>query len=122
MNVLIVDDDAEMRYMARFLLEQRGDTVHEAADEGAAAEHLRTQPVDVVLMDVMLGGADGIDVAQRLIPADSKTPLLIYLTGATAGDQLERMYASNMAGVILKPFDPESFVPTLERLVSGARG
>jgi hypothetical protein len=48
--------------------------------------------------------------------------LLIYLTAATRGDQLERMYATNMAGVILKPFDPESFVPTVERLVAGARG
>jgi CheY-like chemotaxis protein len=121
MNVLIVDDDPEMRLMARFLLEQRGDNVYEAADAGMAAAVLAKQPVDLVLMDVMLGEEDGIDVAQRVIPKEN-APLLIYLTAATRGDQLERMYATNMAGVILKPFDPESFVPTVERLVAGARG
>ena len=122
MNVLIVDDDAEMRFMARFLLEQRGDTVYEAADGAAAEAQLRAHAIELVLMDVMLGAEDGIEVAQRVIPAGPGAPLLIYLTGATQGEQLERMYDTEMAGVILKPFDPETFVPTVERLLTGARG
>jgi two-component system, OmpR family, KDP operon response regulator KdpE len=120
MNILIVDDDPEIRLIAGFLLRTAGHDVREADDAAAAAAACAAAVPDVVLMDVLLGAADGIAVAARLLPGLRPVPALVFLTGASRPDQLERMRDAAPAGIIGKPFDPASFVTTLMRCVEAA--
>ncbi|HUF50481.1 MAG TPA: response regulator [Longimicrobiales bacterium] len=117
MHVLIVDDDPEIRLIAGFLLQSAGHAVAEATDAADATRQLAAAQPDVVLMDVMLGSEDGIAVATQLLADLPVRPPLIFLTAATRPEQVERMRAAGAAGIVHKPFDPDTFVSTIERLV-----
>ena len=100
-RVLIVDDHAEFRALARALLEADGFVVAgEAADgAGALAEIERTQP-DIVLLDVQLPDANGFDVARQLEGPGG--PLVVMTSSRDAADFGTRMAASAARGFIPK--------------------
>jgi CheY-like chemotaxis protein len=75
------------------------------------------RPPDVILMDVVLGEADGVAAAERLRAALGPVPL-IFLTGRTQPDEVARLHAAGARGVVAKPFDPRSLVRAVERLLA----
>ncbi len=84
-TVLVVDDQAEFRAVARELLESDGFVVvGEAADGAAAVRVERAVRPDVVLMDVRLPDASGVDVA-RAITATSNPPAVVLVSTADYG-------------------------------------
>jgi CheY-like chemotaxis protein len=117
-RLLIVDDDPEIRFIAGFVLRAAGCEVVEAEDSASAGAHLAAAAIDVVLMDVMLGTEDGVDAARRLLSGRSRSPRLVFLTGATRSDQLARLSATGAAGVLHKPLDPEALPAELERILA----
>lgn len=118
LRVLLVDDDPEIRLIVTHLLRSAGYVVDEAEDSRAAAAAISAAVPDVVLMDVMLGNENGVDTAAALFRTIAATPpRLIFLTGAVKAEQFERMNAAGAAGIIHKPFDPESFLSLFERMV-----
>jgi len=119
MKVLVVDDDPEILLISSFLLTNGGDDVVTAASADDAELALKTSSFDAVLMDVMLGDDDGIDVAARLLPPSPGAPALIFLTAATRAEQVARMNETNARGIVHKPFDPEGFVPRIRALLQG---
>lgn len=117
-RVLLVDDDAEIRLMVTHLLASAGYRVTEASDAASAVAAMEAHP-DIVLMDVQLGADDGVETAAALFRASAgPAPRLIFLTGAVRAEDFERMNAAAPAGIIHKPFDPESFLSLFERLLS----
>lgn len=65
-RILIADDNRECREALRFLLEARGYTVYEASDgESAVRLARRTQP-DLILMDIMMPGVNGLEATRRI--------------------------------------------------------
>lgn len=121
LRVLLVDDDPEIRLIVSFLLREAGYVVDEAADSSSAEATLSAAPIDVLLMDYSLGNEDGVETAGSLFRAVAgPPPRLIFLTGAVRPEQFERMNAAGAAGIIHKPFDPDSFLSLFERLL-GAR-
>jgi CheY-like chemotaxis protein len=63
----VVDDDPEIRHALRFLLEQEGYTVHEAANGQQALDYLRTSPRRlVVLLDVWMPGVAGVEIIEQV--------------------------------------------------------
>jgi CheY-like chemotaxis protein len=117
-RVLLVDDDPEIRLIVTHLLRSAGYVVDEADDSRSAAAALSAAVPDVVLMDVMLGSENGVDTAAALFRSIAgPTPRLIFLTGAVRAEQFERMNAAGAAGIIHKPFDPDSFLSLFERMV-----
>ena len=118
LRVLLVDDDPEIRLIVTHLLRGAGYTVDEAADSRSAAAAIDTARPDIVLMDVMLDHEDGVDTAAALFRSMAEPlPRLIFLTGAVRAEQFERMNAAGAAGIIHKPFDPDSFLSLVERMV-----
>ena len=81
-TVLLVDDEAEIVEILRDYLEANGFGVHSATDGAAALALLAAQPVDCVLLDIMMPGASGFEVC-RQIRATSDVPLL-FLTARDA--------------------------------------
>lgn len=86
-HILVVDDEARVRTMLRRYLEGEGFRVSEAADGGAMRRIIGGEPVDLVLLDLMMPGEDGLTLA-RYIRQQSQTPI-IMLTGK--GELIDRV-------------------------------
>lgn len=105
-TVLIVDDQpANIHALARILGEDV--TTLFALDGHQALERVATQPVDLILLDVMMQGLDGFGVCQRL-KADPRTASIpvIFVSGLTEGADEERGFAVGAVDYIHKPFLP----------------
>jgi DNA-binding NarL/FixJ family response regulator len=101
-SVLIVDDHADFRRLARRLLEAEGfEVVGEAADaESALTATARLRPA-LVLLDIQLPDMDGFEVAARLI--DAADPPAVVLTSSRTVDSYRRRLAqSGVHGFIAK--------------------
>ena len=101
-HILVVDDDQRVRAMLRRYLTEEGFAVSEAADGAGMRGILEKHPADLVLLDLVMPGEDGLTLA-RYIRQRSKTPV-IMLTGK--GDLIDRV-AGLEAGAddyIAKPF------------------
>ena len=125
-RVLIVDDEAPIRLLCRVNLEAEGMEVLEAADGVAGFETARSERPDVVLLDVMMPGLDGWQVAERLIDDDvTKHIPLIFLTARA--ELRDRARGLELGGVdyITKPFNPVELASVvtdmLERVQRGER-
>jgi CheY-like chemotaxis protein len=80
-KVLVVDDEAPIRLLCRVNLEAEKMEVLEAADGETGLEIARTEKPDVVLLDVMMPGIDGWQVAERLFEDEATSQIpLIFLT------------------------------------------
>jgi len=80
-KVLVVDDEAPIRLLCRVNLEAEGMDVVEASDGETGLETARAEKPDVVLLDVMMPGMDGWQVAERLVDdAETAEIPLVFLT------------------------------------------
>jgi two-component system, OmpR family, response regulator len=119
MKVLIIDDDADIRSIARLSLSRVGGMdVIEAASGVEGVPKAQDEKPDVILLDMMMPTMDGLETlaALRSQPATAMTPV-IFLTAKAVGDDVERMKALGAAGVLLKPFDPRTLSEDVRALV-----
>jgi two-component system, cell cycle response regulator DivK len=124
-TVLLIEDNAQNRYLTTFLLEQHGYHVVCAADgPSGIAEALRLLP-DLILLDIQLPGMDGYEVASALRERGEldQVPIIAVTSYAMVGDR-EKSLASGCDGYIEKPIDPETFVSQIQAIESahGAAG
>jgi DNA-binding response OmpR family regulator len=101
-RVLIVDDEAEVRALLRAGLEPEGIEVLEAKDGAGLMAHLDAQPVDLVTLDVRLGGEDGFTLA-REVRAKRNVPI-VMISGK--GEMIDRVVGLELGAddYIAKPF------------------
>lgn len=119
MKVLIIDDDADIRSIARLSLSRVGRMdVIEAASGSEGLRKAREEKPDVILLDLMMPTMDGLETlaALRSQPATAVTPV-IFLTAKAVADEVERMTALGAAGVLVKPFDPRTLSGDVRALV-----
>ena len=107
-NVLTVDDSASTQKLLTEVLRGFGvRRVHRAATRAAALGVLRTCAIDVILVDIMLEGEDGLDLVRDVraspSPAIASTPILIVSSHATAPRVIEAG-AAGANGFLSKPF------------------
>ena len=114
-TVLVVDDDAAIRFLCRVNLELDGWTVHEANAIEQARETLGSAPVDLVLLDVHVGVESGLDFITEIRERKPGVPVVL-LTGSVGSPGLEGVDAD---AVISKPFTLDELTGTLGRLVLG---
>lgn len=104
-QVLIVDDEAPVREMLRFVMEQAGFEVIEAADVAEAREHLREEPPQLILLDWMLPGVSGIEWARSLKRDPMTRDLaIIMLTARGEEDDRVRGLETGADDYVTKPF------------------
>ena len=118
-RVLVVDDEPPIRAVVRGFLEREGITVAEAADGPAAVEQVRAFLPDVVVLDIMLPGFDGLEVLLRVRAfAD---PLVIFLTART--EEIDRIVGLKVGGddYLTKPFSPGELVARVQALLRRRR-
>ena len=78
-RILIVDDEPDIRYMMRVILESAGHTVTEARHGTAGLASVKSALPDLVITDVMMPGMNGLDFIERLRsdPNSSAIPILV---------------------------------------------
>ncbi len=111
-RVLVVDDDESLRLLCRVNLELDGYRVLEAPALGRAREILAAEPVDVVLLDLDLGGRDGGELLSEL-RSRRAGPAVVLFTGSSHADEPAHEPAD---GFLPKPFSPDQLRTTVQRL------
>jgi two-component system, OmpR family, response regulator len=107
-KVLIVDDEPDIRRIARLGLSKVGGMeVVEASNGAEGLVRAKADMPDVVLLDVMMPHVDGPTTLARLRedPATAGIPV-VFLTAKAIAAELDRLKALGAAGVLTKPFDP----------------
>jgi signal transduction histidine kinase len=105
-TVLIVDDDAIARLLAREALEQSGWVVEEADDGRLGVEAFVRRRPDLVLLDIMMPDIDGFAVCSELrrLPEGAHTPILI-MTGLEDYQSIAQAYDVGATDFIVKPIN-----------------
>jgi two-component system nitrate/nitrite response regulator NarL len=119
-NIVLVDDHTLFRKGLAELLEREG-AVNVAAitgDPAEVADLLRSHKPDVLLLDLNLGGTDGISLMQQLRAEGFDLPVLI-LTVSEADEDLARALRSGAKGYLLKSMEPDEVVDAIERAGRG---
>ena len=114
-TVLVADDDRKIIDMLRRTLAYEGYRVVTAADGSEALEKARSQRPDVIVLDWLMPGIDGIEVARRIREADP-TPILML----TARDAIEDRVEGLDAGAddyLVKPFAPAELLARIRALL-----
>jgi DNA-binding response OmpR family regulator len=111
-TVLVVDDDASIRLLCRINLELEGWLVREAAALGEAREQLADGAVDIVLLDVHVGGDSGIVFLEEL-RRDYPDIRVAMLTGSV---DTPTAAGTDIDAVIAKPFRLEELAETVRAL------
>ncbi len=117
-SILLVDDSASMREMVSFTLTDAGHEVKEAEDGVEALQFAKEQSVDLVITDVNMPNMDGITLTRELrkVTEYKFTPILI-LTTETGTDKKKQGKDAGATGWIEKPFDPDSLLTTVNRVL-----
>ncbi len=101
-RVLVAEDDPAVAEMLMVVLRQEGFDTASAADGIAALDAARSYAPDVILLDLMLPGMDGIEVCER-IRSESGVPI-IMVTAKTEPDDIVRGLESGADDYVVKPF------------------
>jgi two-component system invasion response regulator UvrY len=119
-RVLIVDDHMIIRRGLRQILAEdaRIGDLHEAADGPAALRQLRTQPIDVVLLDIALGERDGLDVLANVRHEFPKTGVLMLSVYPESQFAL-RAIRSGANGYLNKSCAPDTLMAAICRAAEG---
>src|SRR6185503_16161568 len=120
-TVLVVDDEAPIRLLCRVNLEAEGMTVLEAADGDRGLELARAELPDVILLDVMMPGRSGWEVAEELLADESTSGIPIVFLTARA-EIRDRAKGIDLGGVdyVTKPLKGPTGVATPIRRSAGS--
>ena len=88
-HILLVEDNALVIGALRLLLEETGHRVSDASTVADAARVLRDDPPDVVLLDLTLGGEDGLALMTSIERGEGQRPIVVALTGHDDADTIE---------------------------------
>jgi two-component system response regulator ResD len=108
-SILVVDDEATIREVVRRYLEYEGFEVCEAADGEAALAVYEKQPPDLIILDLMLPGVDGLTVLRRLRRDRPHVPVIML---TARGETSDRILGLDLGAddYVAKPFSPQELV------------
>jgi two-component system nitrogen regulation response regulator NtrX len=110
--VLVIDDEANIRRMLAGLLEADGHRVTGAGDGAAGLVALESEEADVVLLDLVLPGADGLTVLSQIMERHPAVPVVMMSGRATLGDAV-RATKLGAFHFIEKPLSPDAVLLTV---------
>ena len=121
-RILIVDDEPSIRLICRVNLDASGFEVLEAEDGETAVSIARSEQPDLILLDVMLPGIDGWEVAEELSEtAETREIPIVFVTARSAAPDELRSHAVGGVAYIAKPFDPRLLSETVARVMRRMR-
>src|SRR6184192_1814740 len=117
-TILLVDDEDSVRKLLAFPLERDGYSVVQAADGEEALRQFADQPIDLVVLDIMLPRLDGLEVCKRL-RATSTVPIIML---TARDDELDKVIGLELGAddYITKPFSIREFRSRVRALLRRA--
>ena len=118
-RVLVIDDEGPIRLLCRVNLEAAGMEISEAEDGPSGVEAARAEQPDVILLDVMMPGLDGWQVAEELIDGERTNAIPIVFLTARA-EARDRARGLDLGGIdyVTKPFNPVELAPLVRELIA----
>ena len=122
-RILLVEDNAQNRRLAQFLLQSHGYIVYEATSGREALELACTLLPDLILMDLRLPGLDGLTVTKALKQDEltRQIPVIALTAFAMEGDR-EKALQAGCDGYIAKPIDTRGFPAAVSRYLARLKG
>lgn len=121
-HLLVVDDDDRIRDLLREFLARAGFRVTTAADAAAAWRLIETLDFDLMVLDVMMPGEDGLSFARRLrarTDQPGRTPILMLTARGESGDRIEGLTVG-VDDYLAKPFEPRELLLRIEAILRRA--
>ena len=108
-KVVVVDDDTRIRDLLRRYLNQEGFDVLLAEDSRALNRILQRETVDLLVLDLMLPGEDGLSICRRLRAANDRTPIIML---TAKGEDVDRIIGLEVGAddYLAKPFNPRELL------------
>jgi two-component system OmpR family response regulator len=118
--IAVVEDDPEIRLLVTGLLSREGFEVAPCAHAGELDRLLNRRRVDLVLLDLMLPGEDGLSVCRRLRGAPVGTPVIMV---TAKGDDIDRILGLELGAddYVAKPFNPRELVARVRAVLRRTR-
>ncbi len=117
-KILHVEDEADIRAVARIALEEVGGFSVDLAESGEEAlRKAEAGKPDLILLDVMMPGMDGPTTFQALRRSASTASIpVIFMTAKVQSHEVDRYKAMGALGVLAKPFDPMTLADEIRNL------
>ena len=114
-SILVVDDDSEIRQLVSDFLAREGLSVLSAADGAEMDAHLATTAIDLIVLDLMIPGEDGLSICRRLRAANG--PAILMLTAKS--DEVDRIVGLEMGAddYLVKPFAPRELLARIRAII-----
>lgn len=115
-KILVVDDDARLRALLERYLGEQGFTVKSVADSGQMDRALARELYDLMVLDLMLPGEDGLAICRRLRAQDNAIPVVML---TAKGDEVDRIVGLEMGAddYLPKPFNPRELVARINAVL-----
>lgn len=123
LQALCVEDDSDLAYLLRFILEREGYEVHEAKDGDIARQWIAAaaEPPALIMLDVMLPHADGFELLTLIrARAEWAQVPVIMLTARSQERDVVRALDAGASEYIIKPFKPDELRARVKRLMKSA--
>lgn len=117
--ILVVDDDPKIRTLLRRCIEGEGGRVREAADKGEALAEIAAHQIDLMTLDLDLGGDNGLDIA-RAVRAHSKVPIIMI---TAKDDVIDRVVGLEIGAddYVTKPFHLREVIARINSVLRRSR-
>ena len=115
-RVLLVDDDARLRELLSRYLQEQGFTVKSVVDASSMDRALHREHYDVMVLDLMLPGEDGLAICRRLRGDQNAIPIIML---TAKGDDVDRIIGLEMGAddYLAKPFNPRELVARIHAVM-----
>jgi AmiR/NasT family two-component response regulator len=112
-RILIAEDEAIIRLDLKEMLEEEGyEVVGEAGDGEAAIKMAQDLKPDLVILDIVMPGVDGLQAARMIV--EKQTSAVLVLTAYSQRDLVDQAARSGAMAYLVKPFDKAGLVPAIE--------
>jgi DNA-binding NtrC family response regulator len=119
-QILIIDDDAKLRYSLSMVLGKAGYTVAEANGAKEAVEALTEKSFDLVFLDLKMPGIDGMQLLPEILHMYPGIPVVI-LTGSGSLETAEKAITWGVRGYLLKPIGPLEIIERVSKILQEER-
>jgi two-component system phosphate regulon response regulator OmpR len=115
-KILMVDDDARMRELLQRYLSEQGFTIETATDAKEMDTKMATGSYDLLVLDLMLPGEDGLAICRRLRGNQFHTPIIML---TARGDEVDRIVGLEMGAddYLPKPFNPRELLARINAVL-----
>lgn len=117
-RILVVDDEPHIRRVLEVILGSSGFDVVLASDGMQGLDNLSREPVDLILLDLMMPGANGLEILSKIRanPERANTPVII-LTAKGQDTDREAALAGGASDFLTKPFSPKKLIARIEEIL-----